>query len=114
MERALLASVFIAFMLVSALVGCTQLVQTDPQRFEVYTHCGLGRSLIEFDGSFWEALGPGPLSHGSGNPPPGFEDPFDRGTITRTDDDTAVYVSSAGVRLELARLAARPDLIPCR
>lgn len=101
-------------LLALSIVGCSWVAPAQAQPFELYTHCGIDRSLIEFDGSFWEATGPGPLSDGSGNPPPGFGNPFDRGSITRTSHDTAVFVSSDGVRLELARLDGRPDLVPCR
>lgn len=111
MQTRLPAAGFLATLLTTALVGCSSM---EPQPFELYTHCGLDRSLIEFDGSFWEAQGPGPLSDGSGNPPPGFGNPFDRGSIARTGIDTAVFVSSGGVRLELVRLDRRPDLVPCR
>ena len=103
-----------ALALVAVLVACALSPPTSPQPFELYTHCGLDRSLIEFDGYFWKAQGPGPLSDGAGNPPPGFDDPFDRGSITRTGNDAAVFVSSSGVRLELARLDNRPHLVPCR
>lgn len=94
-------------------VGCS--FTTDSQPFELYTHCGLDRSLIEFDDSYWDPTGPGPMSDESGGSPPGFDDPFDRGSISRSGIDTATFVSSAGVRLDLVRLDSRPDLgVPCR
>lgn len=83
------------------------------QPFELYTHCGVDRSIIEFDGEVWEAIGPGPLSDGSGNPPAGFGNPFDTGWIARTGDDTAAYQSSGGVPLFLQRLGEKPDDPPC-
>jgi hypothetical protein len=103
-----------SFVILVSLAGCGSAVEVEGQPFELYTHCGLDRSLIEFDGSFWEARGPGPLSDGSGNPPAGFGNPFLRGTIARTGDDSAAYVSSGGVRVVLVRLDRRPDLEPCR
>lgn len=64
-------------------------------RFTVYTHCGLdGR--IEFDGSSWDYAGPGAPDDGSGNPPPGFDNPFDRGTMKLISEDVAEYRSSSG------------------
>ena len=81
--------------------------------FTLGTHCGIGRMLIEFDGAFWEATGPGPLDDGSGNPPPGFGNPTDQGTIVRIDSERAVYRSSEGVFLTLKRLNQRPDVEPC-
>ena len=95
-------------------VACSSVDPTEPQPFELYTHYGIDRSLIEFDGSFWEAQGPGQLSDGSGNPPPGFDKPFDRGSITLVSSDAAVFVSRRGIRIELVRLDNRPDLVPCR
>jgi len=73
--------------------------------FELYTHCGLDRSLIRFDGSYWKALdGPsGPL-----------EDPFDQGTMTLLSQDRAEFQSDTGTTVLLQRLAARPSFVPCR
>ena len=81
----------------------------DPQAFTFYTHCGLGWAAIEFDGAFWEATGPGPLDDGAGNPPPGFGNPFDQGTMVRLDADQATYRSSAGVIPLLLRLDEPPN-----
>ena len=83
------------------------------QPFTLYTHCGLGRTVIEFDGDLWEATGPGPLDDGAGNPPPGFGNPSDEGSIVRLDADRATYRSSEGVVLDLARLDERPDRGMC-
>ncbi len=73
-------------------------------RFELYTHCGLDRTVIEFDGEHWEAMGPGSLNDGSGNPPAGFGNPSDHGWIVRIDAAEAGYQSSQGVPLLLQRL----------
>lgn len=99
--------------LVAIAASCS--VATESQPFELYTHCGLDRSLIEFEESYWDPTGPGPMSDESGGSPPGFGDPFDHGTIARTGAFTATFVSSTGVRLDLVRLLGRPDLgVPCR
>jgi hypothetical protein len=82
-------------------------------QFELYTHCGLDRSVIEFDGEHWEARGPGPLNDGSGNPPAGFGNPFDDGWIVRIDVEEAGYQSSQGVPLLLQRLEEPPEPNPC-
>lgn len=73
--------------------------------FELYTHCGLDRSLILFDGSYWKALAEpsGPL-----------DDPFDQGTMTLLGPDRAEYVSHSGATVILERLSARPSFVPCR
>lgn len=81
--------------------------------FSLYTHCGLDWSPIEIDGSFWQATGPGPLSDGQNNPPPGFGNPSDQGTLTLLDDRHATFVSSRGVRIDLVRLDERPELRHC-
>ena len=78
-------------------------------RFELFTHCGLDRSVIEFDGEHWEAIGPGPLNDGSGNPPAGFGNPSDYGWIVRIDSGEAGYQSSKGVPLFLQQLEAPPE-----
>jgi hypothetical protein len=73
--------------------------------FELYTHCGVERSLIRFDGSYWRALSApsGPLA-----------DPFDQGTMTLLSADRAEYVSDSGTTVLLERLSARPSFVPCR
>ncbi len=81
--------------------------------FELMTHCGIDRSAIEFDGHHWEAIGPGPLNDGSGNPPPGFGNPTDSGWIARIGANDAAYQSSAGVPLFLRRLDEPRELGPC-
>lgn len=70
----------------------------------VYTHCGLDRSRFDFDGSFWRALGE--TSDGQGNPPPGYDNPYDAGMIRLLDGETAEYTSSQGERLRLERAAS--------
>jgi len=64
-------------------------------RYTLYTHCGLD-SKVDFDGSLWDYSGPGPPDDGSGNPPAGFDNPFDHGTMRLTSGDIAEYRSSAG------------------
>ena len=73
-------------------------------RFALYTHCGLDfRVAVDFDGSFWDPIGPGPASGGSGNPPPGFDNPYDNGTIQLLSHDLADYRSRSGVIMRLKR-----------
>ncbi len=73
--------------------------------FELYTHCGLDRSLIHFDGSYWRALSEpsGPL-----------KDPFDQGTMTLLSADRAEYASDSGATVLLERRDERPSFVPCR
>jgi hypothetical protein len=78
-------------------------------RVTLYTHCGLRH--VEFDGDRWAISGV--LDDGSGNPPPGFNNPFDEGTITLTGPDTAVYTSEFGERRELTRGGGLPAVQGC-
>lgn len=75
----------------------------------VFTHCGLRH--VDFDGSEWGISGP--LSDGSGNPPHGFANPDDTGTVTLTSPDTAIYVSELGERRTLTRGTGLPHQEGC-
>lgn len=76
----------------------------------IYSHCGLDRARFDFDGSFWMAIGE--TSDDAGNPPDGYDNPYDGGTIRLLPDGTAEYTSSGGVRLPLDRLDG-PDAYGC-
>lgn len=78
----------------------------------IYTHCGLDRSRIDFDGSFWDPVGE--TSDGQGNPPDGYDNPYDSGTIRLLPDGTSEFTSSQGVRLRLERVTAARSFEPCR
>ena len=66
-------------------------------RFQLYTHCGLDApTAMDFDGSFWDPMGPGPASDGSRNPPSGYGNPIDQGTITLISPTRAQYRSHTG------------------
>jgi hypothetical protein len=71
---------------------------------DIYTHCGLGQ--IKFAGSFWAIQGS--LGDGNGNPPPGFANPIDRGTIELLSDDEAIYRSQRGEERKLTKAAELP------
>jgi hypothetical protein len=62
------------------------------QRYELYTHCGIAWARI--DGRWWRAQHP--LSDGNGNPPAGWGNPFQDGTLTLTGKGTARFDSAAG------------------
>ena len=71
-------------------------------RFQLYTHCGLDWPLaMDFDGSFWDPIGV--ASDGYGNPPPGYGNPIDRGTITLISPTLARYRSSTGTVMQWHR-----------
>src|SRR5438270_11891195 len=73
-------------------------------RFSLYTHCGLDNPVaLDFDGGFWDPTGPGPASDGSANPPAGFDNPYDNGTIQLLSHDLAEYRSHSGTTVRLTR-----------
>ncbi|MFD3456169.1 hypothetical protein ACFWVC_28825 [Streptomyces sp. NPDC058691] len=69
--------------------------------YELYTHCGIDDIRI---GSTWfEAVHP--LSDGSDNPPAGWDNPTQRGTMTLLSPAEAVFTDAAGHEV---RFRARP------
>lgn len=85
-----------------------------PYRFQLYTHCGLDYPLaVDFDGSFWDPIGPGPASDGSGNPPTGYGNPFDQGTMTLISPTLTQYTSSGGRVMQFTRHAGPEISSPC-
>jgi hypothetical protein len=60
--------------------------------YRLYTHCGIQWARI--DGTFWQATKP--LSDGNGNPPPGWGNPYQQGTLTLTSHTTAEFTSPVG------------------
>jgi hypothetical protein len=80
-----------------------------PYQIELYTHCGID-FWTRFDGSYWDALG---YDNGTGNPPPGLGNPFDRGTMTLLSHEEARYVSQSGMAIRFARAAGRPEAMSC-
>jgi hypothetical protein len=76
---------------------------------DLLTHCGvLGTDI----GGVWFAADP-PLVDGAGNPPPGWGNPYQRGTVTLLTSGEAVFGDEAAheVRLRAADESARPG--PC-
>lgn len=64
--------------------------------FSIHTHCGLDVAVVDFDGSFWDYVGPGTGNDGSANPPRGFDNPSDLGTMTLVYEERAEFESSMG------------------
>jgi hypothetical protein len=63
-------------------------------------------------GGIWFAVDP-PLVEGAGNPPAGWGNPYQSGTLTLTSADSAVFTDEAGHRVDLH---AAPDSVrpaPC-
>lgn len=60
--------------------------------YRLYTHCGI--QWAEIDGTYWRAKHP--LSDGSGNPPSGWGNPFEEGTLVLVTPSAARFDSPAG------------------
>lgn len=73
-------------------------------RFTLYTHCGIRNSPIDFDRSFWSDISQ--FSELQNTSPPGFDNPYDKGTIVLLDRETAEYRSRRGISLSLQRIPA--------
>lgn len=60
--------------------------------YELYTHCGIDEARI--GSTYFEAETP--LSDGSANPPPGWDNPTQHGTMTLLSPTAAVFTDPAG------------------
>lgn len=60
--------------------------------FDLYTHCGIGE--IKAFGKYFERIG-GTLGDGFGNPPRGWDNPYDKGTLSVVGP-SAVFRDSYG------------------
>ncbi|MEU7070049.1 hypothetical protein AB0B30_04205 [Streptomyces narbonensis] len=69
--------------------------------FELYTHCGIDEARV--GSTYYEAVTP--LSDGSGNPPDGWGNPTQRGTMTVKSTTEAVFTDDAGHEV---KFRARP------
>jgi hypothetical protein len=76
--------------------------------YQLYTHCGIEWASI--DGTFWRAKHP--LSDGNGNPPGGWGNPFQDGTLVLINPTTARFDSSAG-SVTFERTARRRPPVIC-
>ena len=76
------------------------------------THCGI--EFTTFDGREWVAEPK--LSDGGGNPPRGWNNPEEPGTMKMTDDRSAVFTSRDGQRSATFRPRTAPDppASPCQ
>lgn len=63
--------------------------------YNLYTHCGIG--YVQVGNRYYEATPP--LSDGSGNPPPGWGNPYQPGTLTVISPTQAVFTDKAGHRV---------------
>ena len=67
-----------------------------PQPYQLYTHCGIDEARI--GNRYFEAVHP--LSDGSGNPPPGWGNPYQQGTMTLLSPTEAVFRDRAGHQVQ--------------
>ena len=67
-----------------------------PQPYHLYTHCGIDEARI--GSGYFEAVHP--LSDGQGNPPPGWGNPYQQGTMTLLSPATAVFRDHAGHQVQ--------------
>lgn len=72
-------------------------------------HCGLDW-MLDFDGSFWDALEPDDYGNGENY---SFFYNSDEGAITFTGNDTASYQAATGERIRLVRLEGPIEIDPC-
>jgi hypothetical protein len=77
--------------------------------FDLYTHCGIVGADVA---GTWFAAAP-PLVEGAGNPPAGWGNPYQRGTLTLLTSSEALFRDDAGheLRLRAAPESERPG--PC-
>ncbi len=64
--------------------------------YELPTHCGVDEARL--NGRYYEAVTP--LSDGNGNPPSGWDNPFQAGVMTVTSAQTAVFTDDRGHRVQ--------------
>jgi hypothetical protein len=87
-----------------------------PYAYPAFTHCGFTDNTFDFDGSFWtiaEAPAAFAVAAGSGNPPPGIENPTDAGVIVLAGPDAATWTSRGGITLRLARAGTEVRVFGC-
>lgn len=68
------------------------LVVGSTRPYQLYTHCGVDE--VRIGNRYFEAEHP--LSDGQGNPPPGWGNPYQQGTMTLLSPTEAVFRDQAG------------------
>lgn len=63
--------------------------------YDLYTHCGIVYARV---GNRWYETTQ-PLSDGSGNPPPGWANPYQPGTLTFVSPTRVIFTDKAGHRV---------------
>ncbi|HWH32716.1 MAG TPA: hypothetical protein VNU01_08590 [Egibacteraceae bacterium] len=65
-----------------------------PYLYRLYTHCGIEATW--WNGAWWDA--DPPLSDGSGNPPPGWGNPYQDGVIVQVSETRLEFTGDEGQR----------------
>ena len=81
-----------------------------PYRYALFTSCGLDY-FVDFNSSLWAAVGIG--GRAKQEPPPGFDEPRDLGTMTLINQELAEYVSSEGKSVRFITRSDRKLNEPC-
>jgi hypothetical protein len=79
----------------------------------LWTHCGLDQTLIDFAGVLWAPIA---VPRGNGGviaPPAIVENPLDRGTITLLGPGRAIYEAETGNVIVLRAVIGPRDLMSC-
>jgi hypothetical protein len=87
--------------------GRTTTLALAARPYRLYTHCGIEWARI--NGTFWRAERA--LSDGSGNPPAGWGNPFQSGTLVLLSATRARFDSVAGTVTFVRTPRTRPPLI---
>ena len=81
-----------------------------PMPFDLMTHCGIDE--LKADGRYFQRVG-GILDDGSHNPPPGWGNPYQHGTLTITSDIAVFRDKQGHVETFKVRLGATEFLNIC-
>ncbi len=77
--------------------------------YVLYVHCGVRWARI--DGTWWETAAP--LDDGNANPPNGWGNPYDAGSLTVVDETTAEYRGGPDVTVRFGRTDATEPPFAC-
>ena len=88
-----------------------QVTQGQRYHFAVFTHCGFTANAFDFDGTFWNVVGPG--GDGNGNPPAGIGNPEDAGVIQLISMNEAIFTSASGIQVPLSRAGVQVKTFGC-
>jgi hypothetical protein len=80
---------------VGAAKAVTAPTAAKPLPYDLYTHCGIDEARI---GNRYFQAAP-PLSDGSGDPPAGWDNPYQAGTMTLVSATEAVFTDASGHRV---------------